>query len=239
MVKRKHPEGASSSHNDYESARSLSRGLGPGPQSMTTTTSIANIEPGAIVLGSGAGAGAGAGRPTNTPLAPGLVPVQAPVPGLDPVAVEQLSRSDIERIVAEIVLCPDPRPETRQGRFHCAYPEFAEAYPRLFILACSCNTDDARSRMRDILRVMLDQRDMVFASAAPGANAPGARARTGAGTGTAANANANAQAESSTRHIQDMLRARYVDPVLAANPATTNGSTVNTDSTVNTVADQQ
>jgi hypothetical protein len=103
-------------------------------------------------------------------------------------ALQQLPRAEIERIVVEIATWHDPRPEARHGRYSRLYPEFMEAYPRLFMLCCSAPPPHLMS----MLKLMLDQRDAALAS-----------------TSTQV-------AEACTQQVHDALRAQYVDPVIAA-----------------------
>lgn len=82
-------------------------------------------------------------------------------------AIKHLDAEAIMRVADEIMSFHDVRSETRQGRFARMYPEFVEAYPRLFAMCCLATTPSEKANVRQMLTFLLQQRAQAQALARP------------------------------------------------------------------------
>ena len=92
--------------------------------------------------------------------------------------------------IADEIMAHSGGPDARVGKFARLYPDFAQGYPKLFDMCCAATTHASAQTVKCILAGMLSRlRDMD---------------------------SGRDDCESATQQVHESLKARFVDPLVAA-----------------------
>jgi hypothetical protein len=100
--------------------------------------------------------------------------------------------------IANEILAHDGSEAARRGRFERSYPEFVEAYPKLFDMCCGAHGDQAQGVVKAVLPFMLERLTSIGADAVT--------------------------AESASKDVYEDLNTRYVNHLVPPVPTAESAS---------------